>query len=241
MEKFDLDKISAMNGKDGKPAYIVHQNKVYDVSRSKLWANGTHMRLHSAGGDLTAEIEKAPHGPEVLERVPQVGEIADATGAAPEMTPRPEGPAPPRSLFSRYPFLRRHPHPAAVHFPIALVISAALFFLIYLETGAASFEMTAFNCLGLGLLFLPVAMSTGYLTWYLNYGSRPIRPIRIKIVLSWALLFLGSAVLLWRMIAPQTALGADPLRILYAVLFLSLPVLVSVVGWYGGRLTFPLD
>ena len=63
------------NGKEGKPAYIVYQGKVYDVSGSDLWRDGDHMGLHQAGKDLTDELELAPHMEEVLERVKLVGEL----------------------------------------------------------------------------------------------------------------------------------------------------------------------
>ena len=62
-------------GKEGKPAYIVYQGKVYDVSGSDLWRDGDHMGLHQAGKDLTDELELAPHMEEVLERVKLVGEL----------------------------------------------------------------------------------------------------------------------------------------------------------------------
>jgi len=53
--------------------YIAHDGKVYDVSASKMWKTGLHMKRHQSGADLTEEIKGAPHGTEVLERVPQVG------------------------------------------------------------------------------------------------------------------------------------------------------------------------
>lgn len=55
------------------PAYIAFKGKVYDVSHSFLWRKGTHQVLHEAGKDLTRELEEAPHGPELLERVPIIG------------------------------------------------------------------------------------------------------------------------------------------------------------------------
>jgi predicted heme/steroid binding protein len=75
LRKFTSEELEEHNGKNGKPAYIAYQGKVYDVSDSDLWRDGEHMGLHQAGKDLTEELELAPHREEVLERVKLVGTI----------------------------------------------------------------------------------------------------------------------------------------------------------------------
>ena len=49
MKEFSAQELLEYNGEDGKPVYIVHQGKVYDVSDSKLWKTGLHMKRHPAG------------------------------------------------------------------------------------------------------------------------------------------------------------------------------------------------
>ncbi len=73
MKEFDRESLKEFNGKDGKPVYIAHQGRVIDVTASKFWKTGQHMKRHPSGTDLTTDIEAAPHGPEVLDRYPQVG------------------------------------------------------------------------------------------------------------------------------------------------------------------------
>jgi predicted heme/steroid binding protein len=73
--KFTSKELEEHNGKDGKPAYIAYQGKVYDISESDLWRDGEHMGMHQAGKDLTEELELAPHREEMLERVKLVGEL----------------------------------------------------------------------------------------------------------------------------------------------------------------------
>ncbi len=68
-----LRELMASNGKVGKPVYIVHRGRVFDVSASNWWASGEHMSQHQAGRDLTEAIKAAPHGLQVLDRYPQVG------------------------------------------------------------------------------------------------------------------------------------------------------------------------
>lgn len=77
MQQFDGQTLAGFDGSNGKPVYVAHQGKVYDVTRSKLWAGGAHMKRHGAGEDLTEDMEEAPHTPEVLKRFPQVGVLND--------------------------------------------------------------------------------------------------------------------------------------------------------------------
>jgi len=65
--------LAGLDGKEDKPAYIAFKNKVLDVTASRLWKNGSHMRQHSAGGDLTDALGRAPHGKEKLEELEVVG------------------------------------------------------------------------------------------------------------------------------------------------------------------------
>lgn len=74
-KKITLEELKQYDGKNGKPAYIAYQGKVYDVSQSKLWSEGDHMGLHEAGKDLTDDIDLAPHREEVLERAKLVGNV----------------------------------------------------------------------------------------------------------------------------------------------------------------------
>ena len=73
MKEFDATELAEYNGENGQPIYIAHGGKVYDVSESKLWRNGLHMKRHSAGKDLTTDIQAAPHEADVMQRYPQVG------------------------------------------------------------------------------------------------------------------------------------------------------------------------
>lgn len=73
-KKFKPEHLSKFTGKGGR-SYVAVNGKVYDISDSDLWEDGEHMGMHKAGGDLSAEIDEAPHGMEVLEEYPVVGEL----------------------------------------------------------------------------------------------------------------------------------------------------------------------
>ena len=71
--KFTLDEISKFDGKEGRPAYVAYNGKVYDLTEANLWSDGNHMGEHDAGKDLTQGMETAPHGNRVVENMKIVG------------------------------------------------------------------------------------------------------------------------------------------------------------------------
>ena len=73
MRRFTKTELAQYNGKDGAYAFIAYEGKVYDVSHSFLWQDGRHQVLHTAGADLTASLDQAPHGAGLLERFPIIG------------------------------------------------------------------------------------------------------------------------------------------------------------------------
>jgi len=235
MKEFEFEDLAQYDGKDGKPAYIVHQGRVFDVSQSKLWKGGIHMRRHHAGTDLTVDFGGAPHGTEVFERYPQAGIIKKPEAPEreiPEMLSR---------LLQRFPMLRRHPHPMTVHFPIVFMLSATVFNILSLITGVESFETTALHCLGAGVLFTPIVMATGLYTWWLNYMARPMRTVKTKIVVSIGLLVVSLTAFAWRVAVPDVLHSFTPLSTMYFVLILALMPLVVIIGWLGANLTFPIE
>jgi predicted heme/steroid binding protein/uncharacterized membrane protein len=241
MKEFDLLSLSEMDGREGRPVFVVYQGKVYDVSSSKLWKGGLHMRLHQAGRDLSAGLPNAPHGEETLQKFPIVGILNPETKPAASEEAGGQMPKLLNDLLSRYPFLRRHPHPMVVHFPIVLYLSCVFFNFLYLATKDGSFEQTAIYCLVGAILSMPVAMFTGFLTWWLNYSARPMTPITMKINLSCILLAVSIGVLSWRMAMPTALPGFRPTTLAYLLLVLVQAPLVSAIGWYGASLTFPLE
>jgi predicted heme/steroid binding protein/uncharacterized membrane protein len=235
LREFSLEELKEFKGGPGKPVYIVHQGRVIDVSASEHWHTGHHMATHQAGEDLTQEIGAAPHGPEVLERFPQVGILRDP-GAAEEKIPVFLS-----RLFHRFPLLRRHPHPMVVHFPIVFLMATAAFTLLFFLTGNRSFELTAWHCLWGGVLFTPLAIITGLLTWWVNYEAQFLRQVICKLILSPLLFLLGLAVLIWRYLDPDILVFWKPVSYLYLGCLLALTPLVMAIGWFGGSLSFPLD
>jgi len=230
MKELTAEELLSFNGKDGKPVYIAFQGKVYDVTKSPLWAKGLHMNRHLPGKDLTAEISAAPHGTEVLERYPRIGAVKKGL---PEELKH----LPPliQNFLQKFPMARRHPHPMVVHFPIALFMVASLFILFTLFFQKGSFEVASFYLLVLGAVSTPFAMGTGLLTWWVNYRLKLNYFVKRKIQLSILLLILEVILILWRISRPQIS------HPLYVVMMILLTPIVSLLGYYGGQLTFPVE
>jgi predicted heme/steroid binding protein/YHS domain-containing protein len=86
---FTAEELKKYNGKDGMPVYAAVDGIVYDLSKSKYWKTGTHMKMHQGGTELSEDIhKKAPQSihrdGKILERMPKVGVLASGGTAASE-------------------------------------------------------------------------------------------------------------------------------------------------------------
>jgi predicted heme/steroid binding protein/uncharacterized membrane protein len=235
MKEFSPAELAQYNGKDGKSIYIAHKGNVYDVSESKMWRGGRHMKRHNAGEDLTTDIQAAPHDTDVLERYPQVGTLKK------EQAPDRPMPGWIAWMLDANPFFRRHPHPMTVHFPIVFMLSNPFFNFLFWLTGNPAFETTAFHCLGGGILFMLVAIFTGIFTWWYNYMANMMKPIAIKIPLSILVLSIAIVSFAWRINVPGVMADLQGINILYFLLSLSFFPQIGIIGWYGATMTFPVE
>jgi predicted heme/steroid binding protein/uncharacterized membrane protein len=234
LKEFSRDELLPHNGQAGRPVYIAHGGKVYDVSASKLWKTGSHMKRHQSGCDLSEAIKGAPHDTSVLERFPQIGILKAEKDPMDEKVPEVF-----LSLFQRVPMLRRHPHPMTVHFPIAFVMLVPVLNLLALLPGKASFATCAFHLLTACLIVTPIAMLTGPYNWWMNYGAKWTPIIVVKMVGSLVLIVLVIAAFLWRMVQPTIMLEPSGARTLYLLLTMAMAPVVTVLGWFGAKMTFP--
>ena len=193
------------------------------------------MRRHQSGRDLTRDLQAAPHGPEVLDRYPQVGILKK------EEIPEIKVPKTLSWLLAKFPMLRRHPHPMTVHFPIVFMFCTPVFNILYLITGIRAFELTALHCLAGGIFFTVVAIITGFYTWWLNYMARPLRAVTIKRRLAVIMLAIEIVVFVWRIKVPDILDSFRIASIIYFLLILSLLPMIITIGWFGAKLTFPIE
>ena len=234
MNTYCGEDLSKANGKDGNKTFVAVDGKVFDLSKSEKWKNGLHMNRHHAGGDLSAELEAAPHGREVFERFEQVGEYE---------------PTPEKSMsgvkgkvdswLCRHPFFRRHPHPAAVHVPVGVMMVVPLFEILALLTNSPATEWAAYCCLIVVLLALPPSMATGYFTWWINYDCADHRIINWKKRLAWLAFLLAIGTVILGACIDQPLDLSDPIVLIYVGGLFILTLIIAAIGFLGGNLTFP--
>jgi predicted heme/steroid binding protein/uncharacterized membrane protein len=69
------DGLCQFDGTDGRPAYVAYKGLIYDMTKSRLWKNGSHMMKHAAGNDMTDILKTAPHGDDKILAMPLVGKL----------------------------------------------------------------------------------------------------------------------------------------------------------------------
>ena len=224
--RFTQEELAFYNGTKGRPAYVAVEEKVYDVSENQYWKNGIHQNMHHAGVDLTEELHTSPHGKEVLQDMVQVGVLAK-----PDRLP-----AFLETLLKRHPFLKRHPHPFLVHFPMVFLFGGAIFMLLNLfRPQWAPFEPMAFWMLIMGIIFTPPAIVTGLWSWWVVYSLQPLPQVFYKISLSFTLLLVEIICLLMRIRHP---FERGTKGWIYLGLMFYLAVAGMTIGFFGGQLTY---
>jgi predicted heme/steroid binding protein/uncharacterized membrane protein len=230
---FTGKELARYNGEDGNPAYVAVDGKVYDVSKSDMWQDGIHMGRHTAGNDLTADLDAAPHGEEVFAGS-NMAEVGTLTAEVEEPLPSFV-----RWTLERFPMARRHLHPISIHFPTAYFIAAALFTLVHLiypNWLGIDFEVMGVALLVLGILFTPAAVFTGLFTWWINYAlGRPPLIVR-KLVFSAVLVLVEIACIVMKFGGFVQQPGV---QWVYTGLIFWLAINVMILGYYGGQLVFP--
>jgi predicted heme/steroid binding protein/uncharacterized membrane protein len=231
MDKLTKEQLAERNGKDGAPVYVAANGKVYDVSASRLWRNGAHMKAHSAGNDLTLDLQAAPHGPDVLERFQQVAELAEPVASAEDRF----GHAP--AIVGK--LLDKHPHPVSVHFPVALLITGAVFSVLALVFNSPFLDAAGFANVAAAAIMTPLAIASGMLSWFFNYGATWTSIYKKKAGLSTLLLILAVSAVVVRVTTEASMMSDSTTYWVYFGLVVAMAPLVMGIGYLGGKITFP--
>ena len=107
-----------------------------------------------------------------------------------------------------------------------------------MPTREGSLERAAFYTLGFGVLLLFGSILAGFFDWRTNYKAARTKLFQGKIQLSFVLLALGLALLIWRGIAPGLLEATAVSQGLYTAGLVLASSLVVRIGYLGGKLIF---
>jgi predicted heme/steroid binding protein/uncharacterized membrane protein len=236
MKKLSAEELANKDGRESSEAYVCVDGTVYNVSESKKWTGGVHMRRHNAGSDLTNELKAAPHGKEVLERFEVVGTCEceskpEYTGARASV----------ESFLERFPFFRRHPHPAVVHFPVGLGAVAPVFLIIGILLDSPATQWAAFCCVAGVLVTMPAVLASGYFAWWINYECVDSSILKKKRVLGWTAFAINIGLVGARVLVTEPLQITKGYGLVYVIGVFVLGAILSYVGFLGGKLTFPYE
>lgn len=217
------EELRGFDGKEGRPAYVAYGGKVYDLSDSSLWAEGVHSGAHSAGSDLSSEMGNAPHGEEALLKFHIVGELAEERTLAHWFVQRAEA---------------LHLHPILAHFSVAYPIAFASLSVLYLFTGAQPFEAAAFYMLVSGFATSLLATASGIFSWKVTYGGKRNKIFDRKLIFTALFMAFVAACVVWRTLSPDILTAMTGESYVYLALVLAQVPLVTILGYYGGKIVF---
>ncbi|MDP2850404.1 MAG: cytochrome b5 domain-containing protein [Sulfuricurvum sp.] len=228
MQQFSEEELREYNGRDGMPAYIAYKGQVYDVISSKFWKEGSHFKKHFAGCDLSAEMANAPHSDEVFANYPCVG-VFISSPAITTIDKKERY----RLWYAKY-----HPHPAAVHFPIALHYFSAFADILFLANPSREYDTAVFLSFLIATVMGLLALLTGVFSWWINYDFSTSKPFIIKLIGALFTLIIGFIPLVQKLRNPDVAFstGADGITY-HAVIFITV-ISITIVGYYGGKITW---
>ncbi len=224
-----IDELKTFNGKDGKRAYIAYKGNVYDISDSKLWKNGSHINRHFAGEDLTHQMSVAPHGDDLLNKYKIVDTLEEET-----LDTKKDKMDKHRDWYRKY-----HPHPVFIHFPMGLFFFTVFMQILFLLFKYFPYEHAAYYSLFTGVVMGYPATLSGIYSWWINYQAHLTRTFKLKLILSIILLIVTSTALLLRIFIPEISSGSGTGFYIYNLLILLSFPLVSSVGYFGGKITWP--
>lgn len=244
-----LEELKKYDGKDGRPAYVACNGKIYDVTKSDFWKNGTHMGRFQAGEDLSSKIGLSPHGEANLFRFPVVGELSTGDVKAEKSSDAKKDPKLERKLKQQEMYKKYHPHPILVHFPMGMFPFAFIMQLMALLIPDISiyFSFASVFAVSFGTLLVFPAVLSGVLSLVINYNGKPNVFLKRKIMLSLVLIVVSlygtitGLKALYYNVCPTVAgtVPADPIGVGFFVTVIIINALAFGIAANGGKITWP--
>jgi len=146
------------------------------------------------------------------------------------------------TVLNAFPWFRRHPHPAIVHFPVGFLVGAPLLETLGQFSNSPRTEWAAYCCLLIAAAATIPSIVTGYFTWWINYELNDSKTIATKRRLAWALFAIAFFAVAVRSFLMENPLDLHAfLVIAYIAILWALAAIAVTIGFLGGKLVFPYD
>jgi len=133
--------------------------------------------------------------------------------------------------------IKGHLHHIMVHFVVANYVMALVFAVLYLATCDPGFDTASFYTLAAALVATPLGYITGFRVWRRKYKGSWTRIFKSKLIYGLLLAFLGIVVLNIRYLNPDALMAGDASTAFYVILMILATGCVSILSYFGGRLT----
>lgn len=131
-----------------------------------------------------------------------------------------------------------HPHPMMVHFPIALHYFSGFADVLFLADPSAGFETAVFLSFLIATVMGFFALLSGVFSWWINYSLVRSKVFMIKLNGALFTLIVGLVPITQKFLDPGVPFSSGPDGAVYhGIIFLTV-VSVSIVGYYGGKITW---
>jgi len=101
-----------------------------------------------------------------------------------------------------------------------------------------SFEDAAFYAFFFGAIFQFPAIASGIYSWWLNYNFALTSIFKNKLIFSAILLLMSCFIVIIRFFMPDISFRADMLSIIYHIFVFSSALVVFILGFYGGKISW---
>lgn len=128
-----------------------------------------------------------------------------------------------------------HLHHISTHFTNGLFPTAAVMITLHLLTGDILFETTAFHCIIVGLLGIPLAYGSGVVDWKKRFQGRRTRTFDHKIAFGLLFLILGAATVFLRLTFEEPIHAGENIKWVYIGLIYLSTALVTYLGHLGSK------
>ena len=128
-----------------------------------------------------------------------------------------------------------HLHHISSHFTNGLFPMAAVMITLHLLTGNAFFETTAFHCIVVGLLGVPLAYGSGVMDWKKRFEGRRTRIFDHKIAFGLLFLFLGAAAVFLRFTFEESIHAGENVKWVYVALIYLSTAVAAYLGHLGSK------